>query len=106
MPRMADFAEMGELISRCLGHPEVQFIEAYNRNIGQTNEEVINSNLVATAIILVLNRQMILAGKAGELLAQFNDLASNNAEIGNLVRNRWCPDRDRPEGSGNNYQEN
>jgi hypothetical protein len=91
LPRMADFAEMGELISWCLGYPEGQFIEAYNRNIGQTNEEVVNSNLVATAIVFVLNKQMVLAGKAGELNAYFNDLASKNAEIGNLVRNRWWP---------------
>lgn len=96
LPRMADFAEMGELVSRCLGYPEGQFIEAYNRNIEQTNDEVINSNLVATAIILVLNKQMVLAGKAGELLAYFNDLASKNAEIGNLVRNRWWPKTPRP----------
>ena len=91
LPRMADFAEMGELISRCLEYSEGKFIEAYSRNIAQTNEEVVNSNLVATAIILVLDKQMTLAGKAGELLAQFNDLASKNAEIGNLVRNRWWP---------------
>jgi hypothetical protein len=91
LPRMADFAEMGELISRCLGNPDGLFTDAYNRNIGQTNDEVINSNLVATAINLLMNKQKILAGKAGELLANFNELASKDREIQNLVNNRWWP---------------
>jgi len=29
-----DFAEMGELVARCLGYPEGNFTETYNRNIG------------------------------------------------------------------------
>jgi hypothetical protein len=91
LPRMADFAEMGELISRCLGYPDGRFTEAYSKNIGQTNEEAINSNLVATAITLLMNKQKVCAGKAGELLALFNDLGSKNLEIQNVVNNRWWP---------------
>jgi hypothetical protein len=33
LPRMADFAEIGELISRCLGYKEYKFTEVYNANI-------------------------------------------------------------------------
>ena len=91
LPRMADFAEMGELISRCIGYPAGQFTEAYKRNIGQTNEEAINSNLVASAIILLMNKQKICSGKAGELLSLFNDLGSKNQEFQNLISNRWWP---------------
>ena len=29
LPRMADFAEMGELIARCLGYRDNEFINAY-----------------------------------------------------------------------------
>lgn len=91
LPRMADFAEVGELISRCLGYPEGKFTEAYSRNIGITNEEVIDSNLVATAITLFMKKQQSCAGKAGELLALFNDLGSKNREIQNVVNNKWWP---------------
>jgi hypothetical protein len=91
LPRMADFAEMGEPISKCLGYPEGKFTEAYSRNIGITNEEVIDSNLVATAITLLLKKQQMYAGKAGELLALFNDLGTKNREIQNIVNNKWWP---------------
>lgn len=91
LPRMADFAELGELISRCLGYPDGKFIVAYSRNIGITNEEVIDSNLVATAITLLMNKQKVCAGKAGELLALFNDLSTKNREIQNVVSNKWWP---------------
>ena len=91
LPRMADFAEMGELVARCLGYPEGRFTEAYNRNIGYTNEEVIDANLVATAIRILMSKQRVCTGKAGELLAKFNDLASKNNEIRNIVNSKWWP---------------
>ncbi|MBV9177237.1 MAG: hypothetical protein JO297_09385 [Nitrososphaeraceae archaeon] len=33
LPRMADFAEMGQLIARCLGYPELKFTEAYTTSV-------------------------------------------------------------------------
>ena len=50
LPRMADCAEMGELIARCLGYEEGKFTEVYNANIGFTNEEALNASPVATAV--------------------------------------------------------
>jgi hypothetical protein len=89
-PRMADFAEIGELISRCLGNHEGKFTEAYFRNIEITNEEVIDSNLVATAVTILMRKRQTITGKAGELLAFFNEWQTNH-EIQNLVDNRWWP---------------
>jgi hypothetical protein len=91
LPRMADFAEMGELISRCIGYPAGQFTEAYKTNIGQTNNEVLDSNLVAIAITLLMKKQKVCSGKAGELLTLFNDLGSRNREFQSLISNRWWP---------------
>ena len=63
LPRMADFAEMGELIARVLGYPEGRFNDAYNRNIGFTNDEVVDANPVATAIRILMATQAVWSGK-------------------------------------------
>ena len=52
---MADFAECGELISRCLGNPENMFMNAYFRNIDLQTEEVLESNPVGAAIMSAVN---------------------------------------------------
>ena len=46
-PRMADFAEMGELVARCLGYKDNEFTEAYCLNIGLINQEAIDSSPTA-----------------------------------------------------------
>jgi hypothetical protein len=50
-PRMADWAEVCEVISRCLGYPENAFLNAYYKNIAAQNDKALESSLVATAII-------------------------------------------------------
>lgn len=49
---MADFAEWGEIIARCLGYNNNEFIKAYYENINSQNDEVIESSPVAEAILL------------------------------------------------------
>ncbi len=51
-PRMADFAEWGEIIARCLGYKKNEFINAYYENINSQNDEVIESSPIAEAILL------------------------------------------------------
>ena len=60
LPRMADFAELGELIALCLGYEEGKFTEAYNRNIGFTNEEAIESSPTATGISALMTTQPLV----------------------------------------------
>ncbi len=55
IPGMADFAIWGEAISRILGYPEMEFIEAYRRNIKRQNEHVIDTNPFAKAISILYN---------------------------------------------------
>ena len=50
LPRMADFAVWGEAIARAMGYKPMEFIDAYYRNIGRQNIEVIESNPLAQAI--------------------------------------------------------
>src|SRR5205807_7324478 len=49
-PRMADFAVWGEVIARSMGYKPMEFIDAYYRNIGRQNIEVIESHPLAQAI--------------------------------------------------------
>ena len=56
LPRMADFAEIGEIISRCIGHENNKFLDAYYRNIDLQVEEAIASNLIGNAIIKLMER--------------------------------------------------
>jgi hypothetical protein len=51
-PRMADFAEWGESIARCIGYQKNEFINAYKENILDQNDEVIESSPVAEVLLL------------------------------------------------------
>ena len=53
-PRMADFADWGEIISRCLGYEKNEFINAYQENILNQNDEVIEASPVAEALLLFI----------------------------------------------------
>lgn len=54
LPRMADFAEIGEIISICIGHENNEFLSAYYRNIDIQVEEAIASNPVGNAVIKLM----------------------------------------------------
>ncbi|MGA9172167.1 MAG: hypothetical protein WBZ20_18670 [Nitrososphaeraceae archaeon] len=90
-PRMADFAEMGELISRCLGYSDGKFTEAYNRNIGFTNEEAVDANSVATAVRILMSTQAIWSGKNEDLRLKLNDMVSNKRELNGMLYSRGWP---------------
>ena len=51
LPRMADFAVWGEAIARAMNYKPIEFLDAYNRNIGKQNIEAIESNQLAQAIV-------------------------------------------------------
>lgn len=63
-PRMADFAEYGEIIARCIGFKDNEFVEAYFDNIEIQNEEVIESSVVAKVIIEFIEGQTEWEGSA------------------------------------------
>ena len=51
LPRMADFALWGEAMARAMDYKPMEFLDAYNRNIGKQNIEAIESNQLAQAIV-------------------------------------------------------
>lgn len=57
LPRMADFAQYGEIISRCLEYKDYEFINAYRENIDLQNEELIELHPVAEAVILLMEEK-------------------------------------------------
>jgi DNA-binding transcriptional MerR regulator len=59
-PRMADFAEIAEIISRCMGYPENKFLETYYKNIGLQTEEALEANPVGMTVRTFMDSRMNL----------------------------------------------
>jgi hypothetical protein len=83
LPRLADWAEVCELISRCMGYKENQFIEAFGRNVKLQNEAAVEDSAIAQAIIYLMENQSRWEGTPTALLAQletFTPLLSINTK--------------------------
>jgi hypothetical protein len=82
-PRMADFAEYAEVISRCMGYPSGQFLAAYYNNIKLQMEEALESNPISVALIKLLDTRKVddWKGTATELLGELEDIASTALKI-------------------------
>ncbi len=76
-PRMADFAEWGCAIAKALGYEQEDFLEAYDENIGQQNEEVIENDPVALTISLLMEKEKEWIGSPSELFEKLKELAEN-----------------------------
>jgi len=66
-PRMADFAEIGEIISRCMGYQENEFLAAYHKNINMLTDEAIEAHPVAIAIVRFMKDKSDWAGTITQL---------------------------------------
>ncbi|MDN5845817.1 MAG: bifunctional DNA primase/polymerase [Candidatus Nitrosocosmicus sp.] len=76
-PRMADFAESCEIISRCLGQPENAFINAYRENIDNQNDEIIEASPIAESLITFMeNKQKRWIGTPTQLYHYLGDIVS------------------------------
>jgi hypothetical protein len=75
LPRLADWAEVCELISRCLGYEDNQFIEAFGRNVKLQNEAAIEDSAIAQAIIHFMKERSHWNGTPTELLGLLEALA-------------------------------
>jgi hypothetical protein len=76
LPRMADFAEIGEIASRCMGYDDNRFLNAYYKNIELQVDEAIAANLVSNAIIKFMEDKNEWAGTATELLTGLQEAAA------------------------------
>jgi hypothetical protein len=55
LPRMADFARWGCAVAEALGIGRDKFLEYYKENIAASNQEAINANPIATAIVAFMD---------------------------------------------------
>ena len=76
-PRMADFVEIGEIISRNMGYANNEFLDAYYKNIELQAEEAIQAHPIGTAIVILMEDKVEWIGKATELLAILEDIATH-----------------------------
>jgi hypothetical protein len=91
LPRMADFAEMGELVARCLGYKDNEFIQAYNRNNSNMNEEAVEVSTVATAIIELMSQTPVWKGKFDALRVKLNEVVKAKKELSTIVFAKGWP---------------
>jgi hypothetical protein len=85
LPRMADFGECCEIISRCVGNHDNAFLKAYDENIKVQVQEVIESSQVATCVSSLIipgeegddkqKAPIVWTGTATSLLADLEDIA-------------------------------
>jgi hypothetical protein len=91
-PRFADFAEIGEIISRCMDNKEGAFTKAYDDNINLQSEETINAHVVGNVIKqFVDDRQGELwEGTMTQLLDELETVA-DKLNIKTTYQNRSWP---------------
>lgn len=88
-PRMADFAESCEIISRCLGYPENHFITAYRENINNQNDEIIQASPIAESLITFMENKRQWMGTPTQLLQYVGDIISQVDS--NIKRSKYWP---------------
>ena len=75
LPRMADFTCWGCAVARALGHNEKEFLNVYNANINKQHDEAIDANLVATAIMELMEQSYSWEETPTELLEELRRAA-------------------------------
>lgn len=82
-PRLADFAEIGEIISRSMGYKPGRFIDAYFRNIDLQTRDVVENDVVGKAIEIFIDSRVppLWSGTITELLDLLTKIAQDNLKI-------------------------
>lgn len=79
------------MIARCLGYENDRFTRVYNENIGLSNEEAINANLVATAIISFMEKRALCSGTCKQILSELNQLVQTTPGVSWISKNKDWP---------------
>jgi hypothetical protein len=77
-PRMADFAKWGYAIAEALGHGGEAFLKAYDTNINQQNEEVLENDSVANTICVLMEDNDDWEGTPTELFEELLKIAEDS----------------------------
>ena len=76
-PRMADWAVWGCAVAEALGIGQERFLQAYYRNIGSQNDEIVNSEPTCVALAEFMREQERWTGTPSELYSKLTDIAEN-----------------------------
>lgn len=76
--RLADFTRWGYAVAEACGIGGENFLSAYLNNQARANQEALDSNPVANAVILFMNQTDSFQGKISELLMELNAVAIQN----------------------------
>jgi len=90
LPRMADFAEIGEIIARCMGYQENEFLKAYFDNINIQIDEAIEASPTSIAIIYLLEKNESWIGTATELKTKLDEIAVEDMKISIEKNSSWA----------------
>jgi hypothetical protein len=78
-PRLADFAEYGELIARCMGEEEGKFTAAYFENQKLQTIEALEAQPIGTAVIKLIEKEGAWKpASLGALLEKLEEIAAAN----------------------------
>lgn len=76
--RLADFTRWGYAVAEACEIGGENFLNAYLNNQARANQEALDSNPVANAVILFMNQTNLFEGKISELLTELNTIAIQN----------------------------
>jgi len=95
LSRMTEFAKFGEIISRCMGNKDNEFINAYKKNREIQVDEIVEFSQVATAVICMMFRKYdndIWDGTPTALYTELRNIAeSDKWELNIDTSDRYWP---------------
>jgi len=80
LPRMADFCRWGCAIAIALGYEKEDFLEAYGVNVHRQNQVVVNTNVLAQAVLIFMEDKAEWSGFMGELYKALKALVEDPKE--------------------------
>ncbi len=86
LPRMTDFAECAEMVSRCMGNPDNLFLDVYYENIGLQTEEILETSLVASALLKLMKDRKDWIGNRTDLLEELDKIVGDK-----VSKNKYWP---------------
>lgn len=93
-PRLADFAEIGEIISRCMNNKDNAFLEAFQRNIDSRHRRIVNDSPVGQALEVFMGQKEQIngwTGTMGDLLPLLRDIAKKDLQLESVKNGKYWP---------------
>jgi hypothetical protein len=79
--RMADWEECAEIISRCMGYREGEFLSVYQKNINIQVDEAIAASPLSMAIVELIDNKEEWIGTATDLSLELTEIAETKLKI-------------------------